>query len=216
MGLFSLVGSLLGGGSEKKAIKGATKAQIDALNKAIEEQHRQFDLTRSDLSPAREALAPSIGGLQDLLGLNGNEAAQTSIDALKDSPMYRSLYDNGLEAVLQNASATGGLRGGNTERGLAGFAGDTLSSVIADQLSRLGGLAGLGLGATEAGAGFGQHTADAIGSLFTQQGQARASGKLAIGGINSQMWNNVGGFLDQAASALMPGGGGMGAMFSGF
>lgn len=216
MGLFSFVGGLLGAGSQKKAIKKATQAQIDAMNKAIAEQQRQFDLTRGDLAPAREALAPSIGGLEDLLGLHGNEASGAAIDQLKNSPLYTSLYNNGLESLLQNASATGGLRGGNTERSLAGFGADTLSSVISDQLSRLGGLAGLGLGATEAGAGFGQHTADAIGSLFQQQGQARASGALAKGGINAQMWNNAGGFLDQAISAFMPGGGGMASMFSGF
>jgi hypothetical protein len=35
---------------------------------------------------------------------------------------------------------------------------------------------------------------------------------LAIGGINSQMWNNVGGFLDQAVSAFLPGGGGIGSI----
>lgn len=216
MGLFSLVGGLLGGGAEKKASKKATQQQIDALNKAIAEQQRQFDLTRSDLAPAREALGPSVGGIEDLLGLNGNDKAQSSIEALKNSPVYKSLYDNGLEAVLQNASATGGIRGGNTQDGLAHFGGDTLSSTIADQLSRLGGLASLGLGGTESGAALGAHTADAVSGFLTQQGQARASGTLARGGITAGMWNNVGSFLDQAASAFMPGGGGMASMFSGF
>lgn len=216
MGLFSFVGGLLGAGSEKKPVKKATKAQIDALNRAIDEQRRQYDTTRSDLAPAREALAPSIGGIEDLLGLNGNDKAQSSIDALKNSPMYQSLYRNGLEANLQNASATGGIRGGNEVTSLANFGGDTLSSVIADQLSRLGGLAGLGLGGATSGAAFGAHTADAVSAALTQQGQAKASGALAIGGINNQMWNNAGSFLDSAVSAFMPGGGGMSSMFSGF
>lgn len=210
MGLFSFVGGLLGAGSQKKAIKKATQAQIDALNKAIEEQRRQFDLTRSDFAPYLEAGTGAIGGLSDLLGLNGNDKAGAAIEALKGSPIYQSLYDNGLEAVLQNASATGGVRGGNTERGLAGFAGDTLSSVIADQLSRLGGLAGLGEGATNSVAGFGAHTADAIGNFFNQQGQARASGALAKGGINAQMWNNAGSFLDSIVSAAFGAGAGPG------
>jgi hypothetical protein len=216
MGLFSFIGGLLGGGSEKKAVKKATQAQVDALNRGIDEQHRQFDLTRSDFSPYLSAGVGAIGGLGDLMGLNGNDKASAAIKALKASPTYQSLYNNGLEAVLQNASATGGIRGGNTERGLAGFGADTLSSVITDQLSRLGGLAGLGEGATDAVSGFGQHTADAISSLFGQQGAARASGALAIGGINNQMWNSAGSFLDQAASAFMPGGGGFASIFKGF
>ena len=215
MGLFSFVGGLLGGGSQKKAIKKATKAQVEALDKAIGEQRRQFDLTRSDFQPYLGAGVKAIGGLGDLLGLNGDDKAGAAIAALKWSPIYQSLYNNGLEAVLQNASATGGIRGGNTERGLAGFGSDTLASVITDQLSRLGGLAGLGEGATDAVAGFGQHSADAIGNFFNQQGQARASGALAKGGINAGMWNSAGSFLDNLVSAI-PGLGSFGSsLFAG-
>jgi hypothetical protein len=216
MGLFSFIGGLLGGGSEKKAVKKATQAQIDALNKGIDEQHRQFDLTRGDLAPAREALGPSMGGLMDLLGLNGGGSQGSAIDALKNSPFFKSLFNTGQESVLQNASATGGLRGGNTEHSLYDLGENTLMQTIQAQIGNLGSVAGLGLGATESGAGFGQHTADAISSLFGQQGQAKASGALAIGGINNQMWNSAGSFLDQAASALMPGGGGFGSVFKGF
>jgi hypothetical protein len=223
MGLFSFIGGLIGGGAQKKAVSKATNQQLAALQQAIDEQRRQFDLTRGDLSPAREALAPSTGGIQDLLGLNGNDKSGAAIEALKNSPFYQSLYRNGLEANLQNASATGGIRGGNEVRSLADFGSDTLMQTIQQQLGSLGSLAGLGLGATEAGAGFGQHTADAVGSLFGQQGAARASGTLARGGITAGMWNNAGGFLDNAIQAAIgagagPGGAGfnLGQFFKGF
>lgn len=207
MGLFSFIGGLLGGGSEKKAINKATDAQVEMGNKAIAEQQRQFDLTRSDFAPYLGAGTKSLGGLTDLLGLNGNDKAAAAIQALKASPIYQSLYDNGKEAILQNASATGGIRGGNTERGLAGFGADTLASVVTDQLSRLGGLAGMGEGATNSVSNFGAHTADAIAGQYNQQGQARASGALAKGGINANMWNSAGSFLDSLVSAI-PGVGG--------
>lgn len=210
MGLFSFIGGIIGGHAEKKAINKATDAQVAALQKAIDQQQRQFDLTRSDFSPFLKAGTGAIGGLQDLMGLNGGDKASAAIEALKGSPVYQSLYNNGLEALLQNASATGGIRGGNTERSLAGFGADTLSSVITDQLSRLGGLAGLGEGATASVAGFGQHTADAIGNAFGQQGAARASGYLAKGGISAQNWQNAGSFLDQVVSAAMGAGAGPG------
>jgi len=207
MGLFSFVGGLLGGGSQKKAIKKATKAQVDALNQAIGEQRRQYDTTRADFAPYLHAGTSALPELMNLLGLNGDMAAAGAMARVKDSPIYKSLYDNGLEAILQNASATGGLRGGNTERGLAGFGADTLASVITDQLARLGGLAGLGEGATNSVSAFGQHAADQIGNFFNQQGQARASGALAKGGINAGMWNSAGSFLDSLVSAI-PGVGG--------
>jgi hypothetical protein len=96
--------------------------------------------------------------------------------------------------VLQDASATGGVRGGNTQRSLADFGADTLMKTILQQLSSLGGLAGMGMGATNAVANFGQHTADNVSGALTDQGKNLASKDLAIGGINSQMWNNAGSY----------------------
>lgn len=199
---------MLGAGSQKKAVKKATKAQIAGMDKAIAEQRRQFDVTQENFAPYREIGGKGLGGLGDLVGVNGAESQGSAIEALKASPFFQSLFRTGEEAILQNASATGGIRGGNTQRSLADFGEDTLMKTIQQQLASLGGLAGMGMGATNAVANFGQHTSDNVSGLFKGQGDARASGALAIGGLNSQMWNNAGGFLDKAVSAFLPGGGG--------
>ncbi|MES2902688.1 MAG: hypothetical protein V4696_00740 [Pseudomonadota bacterium] len=215
MGLFSVVGSLIGGGKAKKASKKAAKAQIAALEKAIEEQRRQYDVTRADFAPYRETGAVALGGLGDLTGLNGNVEQAGAIDQLKASPFYQRLFATGEEAVLQNASATGGIRGGNTQRGLADFGADTLMKTIQQQLASLGGLAGMGMGATGQGAQLGAGTANAIGGFLQGQGNAKATDYLTRGGISQQNWNNIGSFADQAAAALMPGGGGFGSLIKG-
>lgn len=202
MGLFSFVGSILGGNSQKKAAKKAAAAQIKMFDKAIGEQQRQFDLTRSDFSPYLETGKKGLGGLGDLIGINGTEKWQAAIDALEESPLYQTLFRNGEEALLQNASAIGGIRGGNTARGLADFGADTLTQVIQNQLAQLGGLAGMGMGSTEAVANFGQNKANAISDLFGQQGSAKAGYYLTKGGINAQMWNNAGSFLDSVVSKI--------------
>jgi hypothetical protein len=206
---------LLGAGSQKKAVKKATAQQVAALQQAIDEQRRQFDVTNTNFQPYRDIGGKGLAGLGDLVGVNGAPQQQSAIDALKASPFYQSLFRTGEENVLQTAAATGGLRGGNTQRGLADFGADTLAQTIQQQLASLSGLAGMGMGATNAVANFGQHTADAVSGDLTQQGQARASGSLAIGGINNQMWNNAGSFLDQAISAFLPGGGGFGSILKG-
>jgi hypothetical protein len=211
MGLFSLIGSFLGGNSEKKAINKATDQQVAAFNRGIDEQARQFDTTQANFAPYREIGGKGLSGLGDLIGVNGGAPQQSAIDQLLASPYYQSLYRNGEEALLQNASATGGLRGGNTQRSLADFGADTLNQTIQQQLASLGGLAGMGMGATESVANFGQNKANAVTQLLSNIGGAQASGSLAKGGINNQMWNNAGGFLDSVVSAFMPGGGGMGA-----
>jgi hypothetical protein len=71
-------------------------------------------------------------------------ARLSAIDALKNSPMFKSLFNTGQEAVLQNASATGGLRGGNTEHSLYDLGSNTLSQLISEQISTGSAAAGFG------------------------------------------------------------------------
>jgi hypothetical protein len=127
---------------------------------------------------------------------------------------------HGQEAVLQNASATGGIRGGNTQTGLANFGRDTLAMAIQQQLQNLGGIANMGLGAAGSVGGFGANQANAVAGLQQNIGQNNSSNILTRGGINAGMWNSAGGFLDSAVSAALgafPGlGGGGGGGFSAF
>jgi hypothetical protein len=184
--------SLIGGAIASGGASDAAQAQAQANAQGIAEQRRQFDLTRSDFAPYLNAGKTALPQIQDLLGLNGNAKAAAAIEALKASPAYQSLYNNGQEAILQNAAATGGLRGGNTQGALANFGRDTLSSVISDQLARLGGLAGMGQNATGSVADLGQNTANSISGLLQASGNAAASGALSQAGIWSSVLNNLG------------------------
>lgn len=145
----------------------------------------------------------------DLVGGHGDEPQAKAIEALKASPFYQSLFRNGEENVLQTASATGGIRGGNTQRSLADFGGDTLMKAIQQQLANLGGMAGLGLGATNSTAGFGQQTSNNVANLMTQEGTVNADGILTRARLDSSLFGNLGGFLDNAVKSFLPGGGGL-------
>lgn len=208
MGLFSFLGGILGGGSAKKGMEKAAKSQEQMLGRAIDEQQRQFDTTRADFMPWQEAGKAGLGQLGDLVGIHGADPQAAAIEALKASPLYQQLFRTGEETLLQTASATGGLRGGNTQRGLADFGADTLMATIERQLASLGGLAGMGMGAAESVGNFGANKANAVSGFLKDIGGAQASMHLGKAGVNSQMWNNAGGFLDSVVSAFLPGGGG--------
>lgn len=210
VGLFSFIGGLFGGGSQKKAANQAMQAQTAALNRAIDIGNQQFQQTRSDYMPYTKAGTAAINSLSGYLGLNGADAQQAVIGSLQDSPLYQSLYRNGEEALLQNAAATGGIRGGNTQRGLADFGSDVLANVYQNTISNLNDVSRLGLGATGSVAGFGANNANNAAGLTTQIGQAQANNYLARGRINAQNWQNAGSLLDSVASAFLPGGGGLG------
>lgn len=130
----------------------------NAQSGAIPELDAQMGANNSDLQATLAGFAPWLTAGQgaitsegNLAGLNGNDPQAAAIAALKASPLFQSLMANGNNNILANGSATGGLRGGNIQHSLAQFGTDTLSQVIQQQLANLGGIAGQGLAAGQAG-----------------------------------------------------------------
>lgn len=189
------VGSILGGIFGKNSSKKAQKAQTQAINAAIGEQRRQYDQTRADNLPFLNAGTGALGATQGLLGLQGNDVQQKAIEALRASPAFTSLYDVGQDTILQNAAATGGLRGGNTQNSLAQFGSSLLGTVIQNQLSNLGGLVNIGAGTAGQLGALGQNSANSISNLLTQQGNAQASGILGRGAILNNTINDISGLF---------------------
>ncbi|PYJ10823.1 MAG: hypothetical protein DMF06_05315 [Verrucomicrobia bacterium] len=218
MGLFSSIGGVIGGFAAKKASKKAAKAQVKAMKQGIGQQEKVWGDVQGFYQPYQQAGGQGLTAYNTLLGLGGADAQQAAIDQLQQSPFYQSLYRRGEEALLQNASATGGLRGGNTQRSLADFGADTLATTIDRQLQGLGGLAQMGYGTagqlSQAGIGVGNN----ITNLLVGQGQAKAQDYLTRGAITANQWKSGGAALDQAAAAVMGGigaGGGFGAIGAG-
>lgn len=208
MGLFSFIGGLIGGGKQAKATKDAAKLQYDATMAGIAETQRQFDVTRSDYAPYQALGAGAAPRLGNLAGTNGMEAQLAEIEAIKNSPYYQQLMNNGRESMLATASATGGLRGGNFQDASQRFGADTLVSAIDKQLANYAGLVGIGTGATDSVSGFGERAVASSNELRNSGAAANAQARLVQGGIAARSWNNAGGFLDDAMSAALGGGGG--------
>jgi hypothetical protein len=201
-GIIGGITSLIGGSKSSKAAKQAAQLQYNAAQQGIAEERRQFDITRSDHAPYMAAGREALARMGALLGLEGDTAQDAEIAALRDSPLYKSLYRSGEEAVLANASATGGLRGGNTVRSLADFGEDTLAALIERQLSGYGGLVGVGSGATDAVSNFGANAVAAMNNLRQQGAAAQAQSALVRGGIASQNWQNLGSILSDAVGGF--------------
>ena len=119
-------GAVVSGVMSNNAADGAASGTSDALA----QQYATMQQLNKTLQPWRKAGKLGLSGQLDILGLNGADAQQASIDALEKSPQFTALVKNGEEAMLQNASATGGLRGGNTQAALAQFRPQMLSQLI--------------------------------------------------------------------------------------
>lgn len=207
MGLFSLVGSIIGGNKQAKASKEAARLQYQATQDGINESRRQYDQTRTDYQPFRDLGYGALDNFGNLLGNNGDANQRAEIDMLKASPLYQSLFDNGQEAMLASASATGGLRGGNFQEATMDFGRDTLNTVIRDQLANYGGAIGIGSGATDAVSSFGARAVQDQAQQRNMGAAANAQSALVRGGIAAQSWNNIGSFADSIPGMFAGGGG---------
>ena len=180
---------------QSDAAKDAANTQAGAAQAGIAETQRQFDAVQKLLSPYVSAGTSALTRQQDLNGDNGADAQAKAIAALQASPQYTSLLAAGNNNILQNASATGNLRGGNTQAALAQFSPALLSSTINDQYARLGGMTSIGQNAAAGVGNAGMQTGSSIAALLQQQGAAQAGGALAGGRANVGYANAVSGGL---------------------
>jgi len=208
VGIFSVLSGIIGGNSMKKASQKAMQAQVDAANRGIDIQAKQYETTRNDYMPYTQAGVKAIEGYGNLLGTNGTDAQATAVQGLEASPFFQQNLSDANENLLQTASATGGVRGGNTAGAIGELSPQLLQKYYDMALSGFGNLAQLGLGATGSVANAGATNANAATDLNGQIGKFRAGNFLTKGGINAANWANAGKFADAAAKAAIPGGGG--------
>ena len=190
----------------------AARAQVQGAQAGIDEERRQFDVAQAIMAPYVDAGEEALTGLKPyvdvgpealaqqrvLAGLEGPEKQREAINALAANPEFQALSKQGEEAMLQNASATGGLRGGNIQGALAQYRPAMLQDYIAQQYNRLGGLTALGQTTSQNIAALGQASASGqaanalqtganIAGLYGDIGAARAGNALAQG----QMWGGI-------------------------
>ncbi len=191
------VAGLIGTAISNNAAESAAETQATAAGEAadtqsaaalasIEEQKRQFDAMQAVLKPYTDAGLTSLSAQGDLSGMNGAEKQRLAIEGIAGSAEMQALTQQGENAMLQNASATGGLRGGNIQGALAQYRPQVLSSLINQQYGRLSGITQMGQ-ASAAGVGAaGMQTGANVGNTLMQSGNAQAQGILGAGNAYAQ------------------------------
>ena len=185
----SLVGGIMSSNAQADAAQNASDAQSAASSADIAQRQKQFEAIQKLLQPYVNAGTGALAKQQDLIGLNGTATQQDAITALQQSPYFTSMLKQGENSILANASATGGLRGGNTQAALAQFSPSLLAQTIQQQYQNLGGITSIGQNAAAGVGNAGMATANGIGSALQQQGAALAGGELAAGKAQAQIYS---------------------------
>ena len=162
-GALSIGGALIGSSAAGKA----SKAQQQAADQAIAEQRRQYDLTREDMAPWREAGGKAIGSLSDML--------QPGYDHTT-SPGYQFRFGEGQRAIEGGAASKGMLMSGGTLKDLVRYGQGVAADDFNQQFNRTASVAAGGQQANQTLGQLGANSANNISELLTQRGNAKASG----------------------------------------
>jgi hypothetical protein len=224
----SIGGALIGA----DAAGSAADIQARATGQAVDETRRQYDTTRSDLAPYREAGTAALSRLRSLLNLDSGDTSSspllrkfTSADLASDVPYNAGLQfglDEGRKAIERRAAAPGGTGydSGATLKALTRFGTDygttkaegAYGRFIGNQgdiYGRLAGVAGMGQGATNVGVGAGMNASSNLASLYSGQGNAAGAARIAQGNAIGGGISGAGNYYGQynMLQQLMGGGG---------
>lgn len=217
---------------EFNTIQGLLKPYSDAGSAALP----GYSTAQGNYAGALNQYAGVLGQLNNLTGANGISSQQAAINGLQTNPLYTTAMKLGQQSILANASATGGLRGGNTISTLGYLPDQILTNTMNTQISNLGtslnGVSGLLTGygnqvsqygnllqlGENAAAGTGTaalSTGNNITSLIGQQGAIQAGGTLGttnaitggLNGISSYLGTSGG---QSALASLLSSAGGIG------
>lgn len=181
--------SLLSGSMQSDAASEAASIQGDASAAGIAEQRAARLAMEKLLSPYVSAGTGALSQQQALLGLSGADAQQQAYSAIENSAGFQAQVQQGENAMLQNASATGGLRGGNIQGALAQYRPAMLTNAINQQYANLGGLTQMGQNSAAGVGSSGMTSANNVATLLAQQGAASAGGVLGQANAYSGVLN---------------------------
>ena len=169
---------LIAANKSAKATNRATDAQTAAAYAGIDEQQRQFDAVQKLMAPFVEGGSDAFTQLTNLAGVNGAANQAGMLDMIQNDPRLAYAEQSAEEAILANAAATGGLRGGNTQAALMEMRPALFSQAIDQTFSQLGGIASAGQAAASGQASAAQNLGANNASLLQQIGSAQAGGAL--------------------------------------
>jgi hypothetical protein len=205
---FAVAGAAIGAGASligSSMQSSAIKSGQDQANAALQAQ------------VGREQPFLDTGGqantqMANLLGLNGQDAANTAMSTYQTSPGYQFEMQQGLRGVDAGAASTGTLRSGATIKAEDTFAQGLADSDFGQYYNRLSSMSGTGQAAASGDATTAANMAQTDTSAAAAQSSIYGNAAKGIGTSVNQLFSNPG---FQSLFSNTGGGGGSGYVDSG-
>lgn len=176
-------------------VQQSTQASTDAINQGKDEANTAWDQANSDIAAM---IAQAIGALQpyneqgqkanamlmDFLGANGPEAQAAAFAAYENSPGQQHIIDQGQEALIASAAATGQLGSANTKKALLQFAIGEANKNFDTRMGQLGSVADRGLAAAQGISGASMQGAGLYAGIGEGRARTAETAGLAIADVN--------------------------------
>lgn len=177
-----VVGAASSAYASKQSSK-AAKTQAASADRASQIQQENFEQTRKDLMPYKQAGDTSLKQLMGQMGPSGYFNQTYTGQDIYDDPSYQFRLQQGQDSIQSSAAAQGGLLSGATLKALQNFGQESASQEFgnaynrfnADQSNRYNRLSNI--------VGVGQNAAAQVGNAGAQTAQAVANNTMA--GANS-------------------------------
>jgi len=216
----AILGSAVLGGLMSKS---GANSQASAANRASDISNAQYNQTRADQAPFREAGLTAQNRLMSLLGVGGDPNAagygkygqDFSMADYQADPGYQFRLSEGQRALGHSAAGRGGLVSGNSLKAMQDYVQNSASGEYTNafnryqvnrgnQLAPLQSLLGAGQSATNFVGQAGANNATTMGNLMTSGAAANAAGGIGVanavsGGLGTYMNYNQ----NQAQNSLL-------------
>jgi hypothetical protein len=185
------VGNVISGIGQKNAANKQARAMTAAGQQSAETQRMMYEQGQQAVQPYAQAGQQALGQFQGLLTPQG-QADFTQ--QYTQSPQFQMMQQQAEEATLRNASATGGLRTGQSKVALSSIAPQLINQAYGQQMQGLQGLYQQGAGLAGQSAGLAANVGQNIAG--TQYGAAQGAANAQYQG-NTAMTNMLGNTLGQ-------------------
>ncbi len=200
--------AIAGGAMASSASNKAAKTQAESADRASQIQQQNFEQTRQDLAPYKQAGDTSLSQLMGQMTPDGYfNQTYTGQDIYSD-PSYQFRLQQGQDAIQSSAAAQGGLLSGATLKALQNYGqesasqeyGNAYNRFNADQTNRynrLSNLVGVGGNAAAQTGNAGAQTAQAVANNTMAGANSIAAGQVA----NANNWSNTANNLGSMATS---------------
>jgi hypothetical protein len=179
--------------------QGALDSAMAADTNQAKNYNTAFNGINGYMQPYMDAGTSALSKQQDLMGMNGVAAQNAQINMLQGGE-YQALAKQGENSLLQNAAATGGVRGGNTAAALEQLRPQMMQQLINTQNTNYGNMASQGQQAGTTLAGYRSDLGNQLAGVSGAQGQQLAQYNTNRGQYGAEKASSFGGLKTQNAN----------------